>query len=141
MLTDYVEPNEYHRYYLPRVQKEFSTIVVSVNEGNPVVTVSDNLNFEQTKKATEVKDDGRKVLLFTVPPAKILPENHPNTKTQASFNKIFSNLHISITPEDSKPVSYTLSYSSGVHEMFLKNGVISTQYLFENENATFYYKN
>lgn len=70
LLSDYLEANEYHRYYLPRVQKEFSTIVVSINEGNPIVTVNDNFNFNQTKKATDIKELGRKVLLFTVPPVK-----------------------------------------------------------------------
>ena len=71
-------------------------------------------------------------MLFTVAPVKLPEEKTSIKNAKSSFNKIFSNLHISITPEDNKPVSYTLSYSSGMHEMFLKNGVISTQYLFEN---------
>lgn len=54
MLSDYVEPSEYHRYYLSKVQKEFTTVVVSVNEGSPVVTVRDNLNFDQTKKGSSI---------------------------------------------------------------------------------------
>lgn len=93
--------------------------------------MGDNLNYQEVKKASEIKDYGKKVLLFTVPPAKQLPDKFSHT-SKSSFNNIFTNLHISITPEDTKPVSYTLSYSSGMHEMFLKNGVISTQYLFEN---------
>lgn len=44
--------------------------MVTVNEGNPIITVSDNFNYQQTKKATDIKEKGRKVILFNVPPLK-----------------------------------------------------------------------
>lgn len=103
---------------MPRVQKEYSTIIVSVNEGSPIITVSDNFNYQETKKASEIAGKGRKVFVFNVPPMKKLAVKDNNavaTTKSSTFNKIFSNLHIAITTEDIKPVSYSITYSSGAH--------------------------
>lgn len=73
------------------------------------MTVSDNFNYEQTKKGSEVHDTGRKVMLFSVPPVKALGQveskaqaasfsRSPNKPVPTSFNTLFNNLHISITP-------------------------------------------
>ncbi len=58
-----------------------------------------------------------------------------------SFNSLFSTLHIAITPGDKRPVSYSLTYSSGKHEMYLENGRISSHQMFTNSYTTFYYEN
>jgi hypothetical protein len=76
-----------------------------------------------------------KSVLISVPPIKEPPSKKPLTTKQeitstANFNKIFSNLHVSITPQGPKSVSYAITYSSGQHEMFLQNGMISSYFLF-----------
>lgn len=50
-------------------------------------------------------------------------------------------MHVVVESEDMKPVSYTISYSSGEHILYLDDGVISSHLLNKDEPSSFFYKN